>query len=356
MEILKNLDVSRFTPVVASPAASAVAERCRVSGWDWRALPFASVSMARADRPWGSRLGRLGDWGSSLYGVVYLASLVRRLKIDLVHANTFKAAFVCGFACLVTGRPMIFHDRTEITHGFWGRLVDLVSARVIVISRAVAAKRGARAAPKMRLVYDGVDGAGLKARSAAPEMVAGYLGRINREKGLDLLVESAAAVLGRRPRARFVIGGAPFTADDLAYYEATKARVAQLGLGERFQFAGEVGDAQAFLEGVSLLVMPSRREGLGIVALEAMALERPVVAFGTGGIAEIVSDGKTGVLVEPGDTAGLARAIAGLLGDTGIARRMGAAGRARVLEHFTGRAMAENISGIYLEVMERRGQ
>ena len=355
VELLKNLDASNFAPVVASPAASAVGEKCREMGLDWRVLPFASVSLARGGE--AGSLGRLGDLGSSLYGVVYLAGLMRRLKIDLVHANTFKAALVSGLACLFSGRPMVFHDRTQIKRGLLGRLVELLSARIIVISRAVAGKHTARAAPKTRLVYDGVDTVHFTPRSLGPPgVVAGYLGRISEEKGLDLLVECARAVLELVPRARFAIGGRPFTAEDVAYFDRVRLRVAELGLEQSFHFAGEVGDVRAFLEGISLLVMPSRWEGLGIVALEAMALERPVVAFRTGGIAEVVSDGQTGVLVSPGDKDGLARSIANLLADKDAARLMGQKGRERVLERFTGKIMGENIIRIYFEIADGRGR
>jgi starch synthase len=80
-----------------------------------------------------------------------------------------------------------------------------------------------------------------------------------------------------------------------------------------------------------------------------MSLERPVVAFRVGGIPETLTDGLTGVLVAPGDIDGLARAIMGILDDPAAASRMGSAGRERVLERFTGRAMAESVWKVYLE-------
>lgn len=355
VEILKRLDASKVTAVVVSPAASAIAEKCRAAGLEWQPLPFASASLPRGGNSAPRHLGWFADVGSSLYGIVYLALLVRRLKIDLVHANTFKAALACGLACLFCRLPMVFHDRTEITHGLAGRLVEILSERIVVVSHAVAGKHSARAASKVRLVYDGVDVAHFTAGSLVTSaMTVGYLGRISWEKGLDLLVESAAEVLRRQPRARFVIGGRPFTAEDVAYFEKTKMRVSQLGLGDAFCFAGEVSDSRAFLEGASIVVMPSRREGLGIVALEAMALGRPVVAFRIGGLTEVVSECQTGFVVPREDTRGLARSIVRLIDDPITARQMGSTGRLLVLQRFSGRAMGEGIMKVYREITQER--
>ncbi len=104
-------------------------------------------------------------------------------------------------------------------------------------------------------------------------------------------------------------------------------------------------DLSEYYERAAVVCVPSRREGYGVVAREAMAHGRPVVATAVGGLADAVEDGVTGLLVPPDDAAALREAIERLLGDSGLRARLGAAARARAAEQWTreeaGRALAE---------------
>ncbi|MFZ1947288.1 MAG: glycosyltransferase, partial [bacterium] len=161
VEVLRRLDRSVFEPVVASPEAGPLGSRCRGLGVTWLALPFGSAGGPDSRRGTGARRARWGlplaDLASSIRGVFHLASLVRRLDADVVHCNTFKAALVGGIACVVARKPAIFHDRTQIGHGALGLLAGLLAGRIVVVSRAVAAKHRWPARARTRLVYDGVD-------------------------------------------------------------------------------------------------------------------------------------------------------------------------------------------------------
>jgi glycosyltransferase involved in cell wall biosynthesis len=112
-------------------------------------------------------------------------------------------------------------------------------------------------------------------------------------------------------------------------------------------FAGYRGDVPALLAGCDVFCLPSRAEGLPMVVLEAMMQARPVVATPAGGTAELVADGETGLLVPVGDAGALAAALRTLLDDPGRARRLGEAGRARVLAEFSADRAAERILGLY---------
>jgi glycosyltransferase involved in cell wall biosynthesis len=360
VEILRRLDRSVFEPVVSSPEAGPLGSRCRDLGVTWVALSFRSAGGP------DSRRGR-GAWGGvgSLRGIFHLASLARRLDVDIVHCNTFKAALVGGLACLVARKPAVFHDRTQMGHGALGPVVDALAGRIVVVSRAVAAKHRWPARAKTRLIYDGVDterfrpsgetaGGAAGGPDGARAGAVGYLGRISEEKGLAYLAESAPLFLAGRPGARVVVAGSPLTARDHAYLAAVRKRLDRLGVADRFEFVGEVGDAAAFLAGVSVLAVPSRREGLGIVALEAGAMAKPVVAFAVGGITESVSDGTSGLLVRLGDVGGLARAIGRLLDDPDEARAMGQRASRIVAERFSIGATALGLAAVYLELVGTR--
>jgi glycosyltransferase involved in cell wall biosynthesis len=114
-------------------------------------------------------------------------------------------------------------------------------------------------------------------------------------------------------------------------------------------FAGYRDDVAALLAGCDVFCLPSLAEGLPLVVLEAMLQARPVVATPVGGTAELVVDGETGVLVPPGDAGALAHALSDLLADPARARRMGDAGRARVLAEFSEAAMSKRVLGLYAD-------
>ena len=121
----------------------------------------------------------------------------------------------------------------------------------------------------------------------------------------------------------------------------------ELGLGAAVRFLGRRDDVPALLAASDVVAVPSVvAEAFGLTALEGMAAGRPVVAFASGGLPELVRDGETGILVPTGDAAGLARAIRQLLTEPALRDRLGAAGR-RVAAGFTTEARVAALSDIY---------
>src|SRR5260221_46512 len=117
---------------------------------------------------------------------------------------------------------------------------------------------------------------------------------------------------------------------------------------------GRRDDAADLLAGCDFLVLPSRREGLGVSALEAMAARRPVVASRVGGLADAVVDGRTGLLVEPENPAALAQAVARLAADADLRRNLGEAGPGRLAEGFLASQMVAAYEKLYRSVLEER--
>jgi glycosyltransferase involved in cell wall biosynthesis len=353
IELLRHIDRARFHPLVYAPGRSGTFEACGRLGVDRVPLPFESVHLSsrHSSRASSSLLAGIGDLFASAYGLLFLVREMVGRRIDIVHANTFKAALIGGLASVLAGRPMIFHDRILLGHGVLGGLVARMSRIIIAVSGAVGSKYSGAPAGKVRIVNDSVDPDRLAPRGEPPpERRVCFLGRVSEEKGIDMLVEAASLIGESVPDARFVIGGSPFTAADGAYAAQVRNRLEALGLAGSFEFTGYVEDTAAFLAGASVLVLPSRREAFGIVLLEAMAAGRPVVAFDTGGTGEIVSHGEDGLLVEAGDIEGLARAVISILEDEETARRMGRRGREKVVREFSSRSFAAKVMDIYLDV------
>jgi glycosyltransferase involved in cell wall biosynthesis len=349
LDILRNLDRDRYLPLVACPPAGELPGRCRELGVVWRDLPFSSVHASRKGESGLRGLGAMWE------GVLRLRRVLIEEGMDLVHANTFKAALAAGPAARSAGKPMVFHARTSLTHGPLGLLVRAMAARVLVISGSVASCYGGTSNAGVQLLPSGVDAEHFAPRRAHnPSGRVGYLGRISEEKGLVTLVDSAVLVADSFPRVRFALGGTALTSEDLVYERRVRSRISNLGLEGILEMRGPVSDPRAFLEECDLVVLPSRREALGRVMLEAMAMEKPVVATREGGPAEVIADGETGLLVPVGDPEALAGSILRLLADPAEAGLMGRRARRVVVERYSSRVVTDRLMGIYDEVLEER--
>ena len=187
-------------------------------------------------------------------------------------------------------------------------------------------------------------------------MLVGTVGWLSPWKQTEHFLEMAAQVARGCAEARFVVVGEAANPRYAAYVEDLQAR-AQERLGERIRFVGALPaeEMPAAMAALDLLVHTARAEPLGLVLVEAMAMERPVVAYGDGGVPEVVVDGETGLLVPPGDVAALAQAVVRLVRDRPQREALGRAGRERVLARFTAEAMARRVEGIYAEVLGSNG-
>jgi glycosyltransferase involved in cell wall biosynthesis len=199
--------------------------------------------------------------------------------------------------------------------------------------RQHALRAGAREAD-LHLVSNGAD---LRRFSPDPAAAASFGPRmifacrqLFPRKGIRFLVEAVARIADRFPDVRLVLAGDGFERPEL------EALARRLGVAERTTFLGAVPNAELprYYRAAAVSVIPSLEEGFGIPAAEAMGCEVPVVASDAGGLPEVVEDGVTGLVVPRGDADALARALATLLADAELRRRMGRAGRRRALARF----------------------
>jgi glycosyltransferase involved in cell wall biosynthesis len=130
----------------------------------------------------------------------------------------------------------------------------------------------------------------------------------------------------------------------------------ELRLEDRVRFLGQRSDVADLLSACDVFILPSRHEGLGVAALEAMAAGRPIVATRVGGLAEAVVHERTGLLVPPEDPAALATALARLLRDPALRARLGAEGPARIAEGFRADDLVEAYERLYGEVLAEAGR
>ena len=183
--------------------------------------------------------------------------------------------------------------------------------------------------------------------AARQDIVIGTLGRLARQKNIELFLEMAAGLIDstRGRRLRFVVAG------DGPALGGLQAAARERGLTDAVMFAGARQDVARVLRAFDIFVLTSDFEGLPNSVMEAMASARPVVATRAGGTEEVVDDGVSGYLVAPGDAKGLVKHVTLLAGDPGLRRRMGKEGRARIAAEFSVQKMVERTTALYDEII-----
>ncbi|MBI4485114.1 MAG: glycosyltransferase [Acidobacteria bacterium] len=187
---------------------------------------------------------------------------------------------------------------------------------------------------------------------AGARLVA-VVSRLNRLKGVEHFLEAAADVGQRFPDARFLVVGET-NPSDRPYMKVLTDLVERLHIGDRVVFTGLRADVPELLAAATISVMPSLNEALSNVLLESMAAGAPVVATRVGGTPEAIEDGVNGLLVPPGDSGALARAIDRLLADPGLAARYGQAGRERIAQRFSMDRMVNATEQLYRSLLDKR--
>lgn len=163
--------------------------------------------------------------------------------------------------------------------------------------------------------------------------IVGMLGRLDPQKGQEEFLRALPLVLEQRPDVCFVIAG-----DETSGEKGYKRYLINLGqelhLHEHVRFLPFTDDVPAFMAAIDIFVLPSYRETFGLVLIEAMAMEKPVIATDAGGVPEIVEDGRDALLVPPRDEKALAEAILLLLENSSLRRSLSKRARADVLKRF----------------------
>ncbi len=298
--------------------------------------------------------------------------LVRALRRDppaIVHTHASKAGILGRWAARLAGCRRLVH--TPHGHVFYGYFSPARSAIYLMLERLTArittrlvaltprgieehVARGVGRRDQWVAIHSGVplerfqaaapDPDGLRREMGCPPgaPLVGSVGRLARIKRYQDLI-LAMAHLGGPEVVCLLVGDGPEAAA-----LAAAARLA--GVSEQVRFLGWREDIPRILAALSVFVLPSANEGMGRVLVEAMAAGVPVVATRVGGIPSVVADGECGLLVEPGDVAGLSGAIGKLLAEGALAARMGAAGRRRALAYGV-EAMVEKLDGLYREIL-----
>jgi glycosyltransferase involved in cell wall biosynthesis len=304
----------------------------------------------------------------------HLLRLVRGREPAVVHTQLAKAGALGRFAARRARVPVIVH--TYHGHVLEGYFSTPMSRAVLAAERRLAAMSDALIAvsdavrddlvslrvgrPDQwhviplgldldELLHGGSDRATARRALGLPEAgpVVAIVGRLTAIKEHRTFLRAMAHVAHQRPDATFVVAGEGELRPRL-HTEAARL------LADRCQFLGWVTDLPALYAALDVVVLTSRNEGTPVALIEAGAAGRPVVATKVGGVADVVLDGRTGLLAPAGDVSGIANHVLRLLANPEEADALGAAGRGWVRNRFTVDRLADDLAALYRELLNRK--
>ena len=288
---------------------------------------------------------------------------------DVVHAHDGAAA-VAAWRLTAGGRSRLVRTQHFVQPASAGRrgvrgavslalhrTLNLDLAALVAVSDSVSrAARSRRevAEAKVDVIPPGIElpaviavREAVSARRELAHPVIAFVGRLEEEKSLPTLIGAIPLVLRDAPGSRFAIAGAG------SREHALRELAAGLGVEDAIDWLGEVPEAAPVLAGATVFVNPGAVEGFGLVTAEAMAWELPVVGTSSGGNAELIEDGVSGLLVDPHDPSALAEAIVRLVGDPEAAEQLGAAAGRRAREQFGAERTVALTVALYERVTRR---
>lgn len=295
-----------------------------------------------------------------------LDGLIRERRIELVFASRPPGWVAGSSSAHRAGLPLIWRGGSRITSArevSGLRLLNGLWPPDALVSNCEAVRRDLAAVMRCpsHILKNGVDVARFDASRVSPRVrlelglsaevpVVGLSARPAPEKGLEFLAAVLRVAAIAVPSLRLIVAG------ECGWRAHYQRLFATLGLGERATFLGHLDDIESFYASCDMVVLTSRQrsiEGSPNALLEAMAMERPVVATNVGGLAETLQNGVEGYLVEHDDATGFSRRLVELCGDPSLRRRIGAAGHATVVREHDDRVIADRLAALCIEVAER---
>lgn len=299
--------------------------------------------------------------------VFRLASILRRLRVDVFHSFLFHANLIGRIAARLARVPVSIGsirvaEKRRRSHLVLDRLtIGLVDVEVAVSESVAAFTRDVARIPenKLTVIGNAVDverfqgiPRGVLRRSLGlgdEAFLIGFIGRLERQKGLDILLEAFTLVRSEIPHARLIVVGAGREETQL------RSLAQRLGLGAGATFLGWRSDIPQILADLDLLAAPSRWEGMSNVILEALAAGVPVVATDSHGMREILGVGLCAELLDAApDPKTLARAILQLAASPERRGELAVQGVERVASAFSVGAMVRRCERLYAEVLTRK--
>jgi len=292
-------------------------------------------------------------------------------NIDIIHSHRYKENILAGMLKKKGGVKHL----VQTVHGLHEKLSGIRKIKMAMTSKInyyYARRYFDRIVPvsfdiksglgryldqsKMIVIHNGVDTDSLQVNGPAAELkaelgikagqpVIGTAGRLVPIKGYDIFIDMAKSILDMRPDAVFLLVG------DGPLKQELQDKAEKLNIIRSLKFLGFRDDIMDLLNCLDLFVITSHHEGIPMVLLEAMALKRAIVATAVGGVNEIIENGKSGSLVNPGDAGALAAACLAILGDVNRRHTLEVGAADRISEEFSIEIQTRRMSDLYRKVV-----
>jgi glycosyltransferase involved in cell wall biosynthesis len=299
-----------------------------------------------------------------------LSRLIKREKIDIVHCQHSRdiATLVPAMMMARQRAPIVLSKRVGSyisKKDFFHRLTYGHVSRVLAVSEVIRTnvlETTPMTPDRVITLHDAVDTDlfspdRVDRRRARKEfgfhddlIVIGFVGRFSPGKGHEDLIEAADILRKRYTNIHFLVVGEASHGEQ-EYEQTIRARCNALGMQELVTFAGFRKDVPEVMSSFDVFAFPSHAEAFGVVLIEAMAMQRPVVSTNCDGVRDIVVDGETGISVHPRNAGELAGALARLIGDRALREKMGKAGRERVQIFFDQKKQIQKLESVYVELL-----
>jgi glycosyltransferase involved in cell wall biosynthesis len=342
--LAERLDRGAFSTAVACAPAGYLVDQLRNRG-------IAHYPVRMTNRP-------------SLSAFLRCREMIRDFRADIVHTHGGTAGILGRSAARTVGGVRTvhtyhglhyLHDRRRLRRFIFGKAEAMVlkaTDRIICVTERDV-ETGVRAGivdrRKTTVIYNGIDQkpyARRRRRESDKGPVIGIVGRLHEQKGHAVLLKAFPAILRDFPEALVTVIGEGELRREL------EGLAASLGILAHVRFAGSRTDIPDQLGRMDVFVLPSLWEGLPIVLMEAMAAGLPIVATAVDGVTEMIEHERTGLLVPPGDPAGLAAALLRMLRDRRLGRRTGDHARVVAAERFGIDRMVRETETVYKELMK----
>jgi glycosyltransferase involved in cell wall biosynthesis len=309
--------------------------------------------------------------------ILRLANIVKREGVDIIHSQGSRADFYSRIVAKLATVPVLISTIQMPVEGYdvtpLKRLIYVVLDRFserfvdefIVVSeklRKILIYKHKINPEKVITIYNGIEVDEYKPnveefRSQESQVrmefalardvpVIGAIGRLVWQKGFEYLIEAVPEVSKEYPDAKFLIVGEGPLKSKL------KVKSEKLRVEDKVIFTGFRTDIKDILSAIDILVIPSLLEGFPMITLEAMAMEKPIIATNIDGITEQITDGTNGILIPPKDPSAIAQAIIRLINDRESGRKLGLAARKKVEQEFSVEKMVSKIEKVYLSLLK----
>lgn len=364
LRLIDGLDKNRFFPiVVCSKGNQRLIQELEEKSIEFTPLEIKNIVSEN------KILKAILQFPNFLNAIFKIAQIIRQKKPDIVQPNLFYSALFSIIPAKFYRKPFIWIAQTPSDllryKTFTKFLIKNADKTILTCKDFIRiAKENNFNISKLQTIYTGlkmedyyqkgssrneIEINGQKIKKPIVAMIA----RFDRyQKGHRYFIEAAKIIKENFQNVNFLIIGGAVNPEEEKYRSELEDKVKELGISNQIIFTGFYPDLIYLLSNIEIVVIPSLYEAPSAVALEAMAMKRPVVAFNVGGIPEVVADRETGFLVPPKSPEAVAEKVIFLLKNPQIAKEMGEKGYQRVKTYFTQERMASEYEKIYKSLLK----